>query len=82
MGICDLIGTTLSGWLFDRFSNRWLLFFYYGLRGLSLLLLPWSFELQSFKLPLFAVSYGLDWIATVALTARIFGRDWVGLVFG
>ena len=39
MGICDLIGTTLSGWLFDRFSNRWLLFFYYGLRGLSLLLL-------------------------------------------
>ena len=86
MGICDLIGTTLSGWLSDRFSNRWLLFFYYGLRGLSLLLLPWSFDLQSFKLPLFAVFYGLDWIATVpptvALTARIFGRDRVGLVFG
>ena len=55
MGVCDLIGTTLSGWLSDRFSNRWLLFFYYGLRGLSLLLLPWSFDLQSFKLPLFAV---------------------------
>jgi sugar phosphate permease len=86
MGICDLIGTTLSGWLSDRFSNRWLLFFYYGLRGLSLLLLPWSFDLQSFKLPLFAVFYGLDWIATVpptvALTAQIFGRDRVGLVFG
>ncbi len=42
MGVCDLIGTTLSGWLSDRFSNRWLLIFYYGLRGLSLLLLPWS----------------------------------------
>ena len=86
MGVCDLIGTTLSGWLSDRFSNRWLLFFYYGLRGLSLLLLPWSFDLQSFKLPLFAVFYGLDWIATVpptvALTAQIFGRDRVGLVFG
>jgi len=86
MGICDLVGTTLSGWLSDRFSNRWLLFFYYGLRGLSLLLLPWSFDLQSFKLPLFAVFYGLDWIATVpptvALTAQIFGRDRVGLVFG
>jgi hypothetical protein len=25
MGICDLIGTTLSGWLSDRFSNRSLL---------------------------------------------------------
>jgi sugar phosphate permease len=86
MGVCDLIGTTLSGWLSDRFSNRWLLFFYYGLRGLSLLLLPWSFDLQSFKLPLFAVFYGLDWIATVpptvGLTAQIFGRDRVGLVFG
>ena len=86
MGICDLVGTTLSGWLSDRFSNRWLLFFYYGLRGLSLLLLPWSFDLQSFKLPLFAIFYGLDWIATVpptvALTAQIFGRDRVGLVFG
>jgi hypothetical protein len=83
---CDLVGTTLSGWLSDRFSNRWLLFFYYGLRGLSLLVLPWSFDLQSFKLPLFAVFYGLDWIATVpptvALTAQIFGRDRVGLVFG
>jgi sugar phosphate permease len=84
MGVCDLIGTTLSGWLSDRFSNRWLLFFYYGLRGLSLLLLPWSFDLP--KLPLFAVFYGLDWIATVpptvALTAQIFGRDRVGLIFG
>jgi predicted MFS family arabinose efflux permease len=86
MGICDLIGTTLSGWLSDRFSNRWLLFFYYGLRGLSLLLLPWSFDLQSFKLPLFAIFYGIDWVATVpptvALTAQIFGPDRVGLVFG
>ena len=26
MGIFDLIGTTLSGWLSDRFDNRWLLF--------------------------------------------------------
>jgi sugar phosphate permease len=86
MGICDLIGTTLSGWLSDRFSNRWLLFFYYSLRGLSLLFLPWAFDLRSFKLPLFAVFYGLDWVATVpptvALTAQLYGRERVGLVFG
>ncbi|HYM04489.1 MAG TPA: MFS transporter, partial [Stellaceae bacterium] len=42
MGVCDLIGTTLSGWLSDRFDNRWLLFWYYGLRGLSLIYLPYS----------------------------------------
>ena len=39
MGVFDLIGTTASGWLSDRFSNRWLLFTYYGLRGISLLVL-------------------------------------------
>src|SRR5581483_9033211 len=42
MGIFDLVGTTLSGWLSDRWSNRWLLFWYYGLRGLSLVFLPYS----------------------------------------
>ena len=42
MGIFDLIGTTLSGWLSDRYDNRWLLFWYYGLRGASLIFLPYS----------------------------------------
>jgi len=37
MGIFDLVGTTLSGWLTDRFDPRKLLFMYYGLRGLSLI---------------------------------------------
>src|SRR5207253_8804867 len=42
IGIFDVIGTTASGWLTDRFDSRWLLFWYYGLRGLSLLLLPFA----------------------------------------
>src|SRR5580704_15890167 len=42
MGIFDLFGTIGSGWLSDRYDNRWLLFWYYGLRGLSLLFLPFS----------------------------------------
>jgi hypothetical protein len=37
MGVFDLVGTTLSGWLSDRWSNRGLLAWYYGLRGLSLI---------------------------------------------
>jgi hypothetical protein len=40
MGIFDFFGTIGSGWLSDRFDNRRLLFWYYGLRGLSLLNLP------------------------------------------
>ena len=41
MGVFDFFGTIGSGWLSeDRVDSRWLLFWYYGLRGLSLLYLP------------------------------------------
>ena len=42
MGVFDLVGTTASGWLTDRYDPRKLLFVYYGLRGLSLIYLPYS----------------------------------------
>jgi len=78
-------GTIGSGWLSDRFDNRWLLFWYYGLRGLSLLYLPFT-DFTFYGLSLFAVFYGLDWIATVPptvkLTADRFGRERAGMVFG
>jgi len=85
MGVCDLIGTTLSGWLSDRYDNRWLLFWYYGLRGLSLIYLPYS-GFSLYGLSLFAVFYGLDWIATVPptvrLTADLFGKQDAPIIFG
>jgi sugar phosphate permease len=86
MGACDLIGTTLSGWLSDRFNNRVLLFWYYGLRGLALVFLPVAFGFQYLGLPLFGLFYGLDWIATVPPTARlttdVFGSKDGPIVFG
>ncbi|WP_019701574.1 MFS transporter [Paracidovorax oryzae] len=85
MGAFDFVGTVLSGWLSDRYDNRKLLFWYYGLRGLSLFWLPHS-EFTFYGLGLFAMFYGLDWIATVPptvkLTAQHFGPEKVGLVFG
>lgn len=85
MGIFDFVGTIGSGWLSDRFDNRWLLFWYYGLRGLSLLYLPFT-DFTFYGLSLFAVFYGLDWIATVPptvkLTANRFGPEKAGMVFG
>ncbi|HWE25544.1 MAG TPA: MFS transporter [Myxococcales bacterium] len=71
MGIFDLVGTTASGWLSDRIDSRKLLFCYYGLRGVSLLWLPHAFDAQVLGLPVFAVFYGLDWIATVPPTVRL-----------
>jgi sugar phosphate permease len=85
MGAFDFVGTIASGWLSDRVDNRWLLFWYYGLRGLSLLYLP-SSTFTLYGLSLFAMFYGLDWIATVPptvkLTASTFGREKAGVVFG
>ncbi len=85
MGIFDFFGTIISGWLSDRYDNRYLLAWYYGLRGLSLVLLPFT-NFSFYGLSLFAMFYGLDWIATVPptvrLTAQRFGPGRANLVFG
>lgn len=87
MGIFDLIGTTFSGWLSDRFDNRWLLFWYYCLRGISLVFLPFALADGSYIfLVIFSVFYGLDWIATVPPTINIarqtFGIEKSVVVYG
>ena len=85
MGLFDLVGTTASGWLTDRVDPRKLLFAYYGLRGLSLIYLPFA-DFTFFGLSLFAVFYGLDWIATVpptlAIANRVFGTKKAPILFG
>ncbi|MFC0408115.1 MFS transporter [Roseomonas elaeocarpi] len=85
MGLFDLVGTTGSGWLTDRVDPRRLLFVYYGLRGLSLIYLPYA-DFSFYGLSLFAVFYGLDWIATVPPTLRLanesFGDRDAPIVFG
>src|SRR5690606_13338901 len=84
MGVFDLAGTTASGWLTDKYDSRKLLFIYYGLRGLSLIYLPYS-DFSLYGLSLFAVFYGLDWIATVPPTLRLaneaFGEFAAPIVF-
>ena len=85
IGLFDFIGTIGSGWLSDRYDNRKLLFWYYGLRGLSLLWLP-SSAFSLYGLAFFAVFYGLDWVATVPPTVKLagaaFGREKAPIVFG
>ena len=86
MGVCNFIGTTASGWLSDRFDSRYLLFWYYALRGLSLLFLPYAFDFSLWGLGLFGLFYGLDWIATVPPTVRLagnaFGLQNAGVMYG
>src|SRR5262249_26737637 len=85
MGFFDVIGTTCPGWLPDRIAPRKLLAWYYALRGLAVIGLPFAFG-SDWLLVAFAVFYGLDWVATVpptvALAADGFGAERVGVVFG
>jgi MFS family permease len=86
VGIFDIVGTVLSGYLTDRFDPRILLVGYYAFRGVGLALLPMLLsETVHPPMVLFVVIYGLDWVATVpptvALCRQIFGANGT-IVFG
>ncbi|MBI2863734.1 MAG: MFS transporter [Chloroflexi bacterium] len=87
MAVLNICGSIAAGWLSDRVDCRWLLGCYYGLRGLSLLFLPFIFTaVDPYPgLMVFAAFYGLEWAATAVptmrLTADIFGRANVGTIF-
>jgi len=87
VGVFDLVGTIASGWLTDRYDPRKLLFFYYGLRGLSLFLLPSIlFATVHPSTLVFVIFYGLDWIATVPptimLCRTILGPERATVIYG
>jgi sugar phosphate permease len=87
IGALNMAGSTASGWLSDRWNNRYLLFWFYTLRGLSLMYLPFALDsVFFFGLTVFAVFNGLDWIATVPPTARltadVFGKQDGAIMFG
>ncbi|GAA3445657.1 MFS transporter [Planomonospora venezuelensis] len=72
VGIFDIAGTVLSGWLTDRVDSRILLAVYYALRGASLLVLPGLFaESAHPSMLVFIIFYGLDWVATVPPTVAL-----------
>jgi predicted MFS family arabinose efflux permease len=87
MGLFNFVGTSASGWLADRYNNRYLLCTYYVLRGLSLIYLPFLLADISFVgLSLFALFYGLDWLATVAPMVRLisarYGTARTSIIYG
>ena len=87
VGLFDVIGTLFSGWLTDKYDSRKLLFFYYGLRGLSLFLLPSIlFSTLHPSTLIFIIFYGLDWVATVPPTVMlcrtILGPDRGTVIYG
>ena len=87
IGIFDVIGTLGSGYLTDRVDPRKLLVFYYGFRGISLLLLPSIlFATLHPSTLVFVIFYGLDWVATVpptiALCRTVLGPKYGTVIYG
>jgi MFS family permease len=84
MGAMNVIGTTASGYIADRYGKRIPLAMYYFLRGLSLFFLLGVASIG--ELNLFAIVFGLNYISTVPptamLTADLFGGRSVGTLFG
>ena len=84
MGVMNFFGTTAAGWLSDRMDKRVLLAAVFGFRALSLFVLPFVGDVGG--LAVFAVLYGIEWLATgpptMALIAERFGRHSVGTVTG
>ena len=84
IGAMNVVGTTISGYLTDRFNPRRLLAVYYAFRAASLVMLPSVTD--ELGLMAFAILFGLDYIATVpptaVLTADRFGRRSMGMLLG
>ncbi|HZU05051.1 MAG TPA: MFS transporter [Chloroflexota bacterium] len=84
MGAVNTLGAVAAGYVADRYGRRNPLAITYFLRGLSLL---WLTTVQDARaLHVFAILFGLSYIATVppttALTADLFGRRSVASIFG
>ncbi len=85
IGLFNIVGTLLAGWLGGRYRQSWLLSSIYVLRALLCIffvLSPKTVELFMF----FSVMMGMLWLSTVPLTsgviARLFGPQYMATLFG
>lgn len=77
LGVSSLIGSIASGWATDRCNPRLMLLGIFLLRGVSLMLLPYSGS-GIVSLTAFAIFNGIEWVATVppivAILNEVFGK--------
>lgn len=85
IGLFNIFGSFLSGWLGGCYSKKWLLAWIYALRIVAILALL-LFPLSQLTLYLFAAVMGLLWLGTVPLTSglvgHIFGLRYMGMLYG
>ena len=78
LGVSSLLGSIASGWITDRCDPRLMLLGIFLLRGVSLMLLPYS-GFGVLSLTAFAIFNGVEWVATVPpivkLLNEVFGKQ-------
>lgn len=85
VGLFNMIGTWISGWLGDRYRKKYLLallYFFRSLLFMIFILVP----ISPLSVYIFAASIGLLWLATVPLTSGIvfgmFGARYMATLYG
>lgn len=85
IGLANIAGTLLAGWLGNRYSKKYLLAAIYAARtliGAAFIMLP----ITPTSVVLFSLSMGALWLATVPLTsglvAHIYGLRYMGTLYG
>jgi len=85
IGLFNIFGSLLSGYLSTKMSKKFILSSIYALRGVSIILfifLPAS-NINAF---IFGASFGFLWLSTVPATsgivAHIFGTKYLGVLYG
>jgi MFS family permease len=85
IGLFNIIGSVLSGWLGDRMPKRYLLSIIYTLRSLAVIAFI-SLPVTTTSALIFGAVMGLLWLSTVpptsSLVALMFGTRWMATLFG
>ena len=85
IGLFNIVGTYIAGWLGGRMSKKYILSFIYFARAVVFALFFWL-PLSVFTVYAFAVALGLLWLSTVpptnSLVAQIFGVRYMAMLSG
>ena len=85
IGLFNIVGSVVSGWLGDRMPKRYLLSFIYFARAAAILAFI-SFPTTPFTCIAFGAVMALMWLSTVpptsALVSLMFGTRWFATLYG
>jgi MFS family permease len=85
IGLFNMVGTIVSGYLATRYSKKYILSSIYLLRGVSIIIFIF-FPPSVINSIIFGVTFGFLWLSTVpptnGIVAHIFGTKYVGMLYG